>query len=60
MPILSHHHVLKALGDLVDHRNDLVTVFNCHAAAGQVGLSSIGSAMACLALVADLRRLPWR
>ena len=35
VPVLRHHHIGKALGDAVDHGNDLLAVFHGEAAAGQ-------------------------
>ena len=35
MPVLRHHDVGEALGDTIDHGNDLLAVLNGEAAAGQ-------------------------
>jgi hypothetical protein len=35
VPVLGHHDVGKALGELVDDRDDLIALFHGKAAAGQ-------------------------
>src|SRR5258705_13906021 len=67
MPVLRHHDIGEALCDPVDHRDDLLAVFNGQAAAGQETVLDIdhqqaeassilieAAAQACLEMTAAL------